>query len=298
MLFQVVANMEEDDIGQDLLDAVENYKDKMRHDFRDAVVAKLLESPKLTTSDIDAALAEEMDVLLAIDVDEFVYNEEKNVLTMLLEDPRLSNEAINHAFLEACKMVGLEPVKMPILTQLLADKRVLPGTENNEALIHAATHGHVHIVEVLLTRINKVVQDDQNNPKYVWLAARNNEALVAASRNGWKEVVELLLTKKRVDVSIPNFMALREAIRENHWEIALLLYSRVPEEAKKWAEMNFGAVLEKHMKKPPPSKRQKECANCGIPENLSMCARCNTEVYCSKACQVQHWHSTHKSKCI
>jgi len=42
---------------------------------------------------------------------------------------------------------------------------------------------------------------------------------------------------------------------------------------------------------------QPECANCSAEGTLSFCGRCNLVMYCSKACQRQHWTSLHKAAC-
>ncbi|KAF9359076.1 hypothetical protein BGX34_008558 [Mortierella sp. NVP85] len=53
------------------------------------------------------------------------------------------------------------------------------------------------------------------------------------------------------------------------------------------------------------------CANCGRPDNVAnetrspdakpkpllKCAKCNKVAYCSRACQFEHWNSTHKNTC-
>ena len=39
------------------------------------------------------------------------------------------------------------------------------------------------------------------------------------------------------------------------------------------------------------------CANCGKPEAANRCGRCQSIVYCSRACQASHWKSGHKKMC-
>merc|ERR1712185_762623 len=47
--------------------------------------------------------------------------------------------------------------------------------------------------------------------------------------------------------------------------------------------------------------RAGSCGNCGsIPEEevaFNHCSRCKVVVYCSRACQVQHWKNGHKDTC-
>lgn len=38
------------------------------------------------------------------------------------------------------------------------------------------------------------------------------------------------------------------------------------------------------------------CSNCGQ-EAIKRCKRCRNALYCSKKCQVSHWHSEHKNEC-
>uniref|UniRef100_A0A8D0CNV1 MYND-type domain-containing protein n=1 Tax=Sander lucioperca TaxID=283035 RepID=A0A8D0CNV1_SANLU len=47
------------------------------------------------------------------------------------------------------------------------------------------------------------------------------------------------------------------------------------------------------------SKKSQSCANCtreDLFENLKKCSSCKETLYCSKACQKQHW-TKHKEKC-
>lgn len=47
------------------------------------------------------------------------------------------------------------------------------------------------------------------------------------------------------------------------------------------------------------SKKSQKCANCGnvgSPKKLKQCSSCKETLYCSRACQKQHW-TEHKGKC-
>ena len=49
----------------------------------------------------------------------------------------------------------------------------------------------------------------------------------------------------------------------------------------------------------PKKNTSRECANClsaDLP--LTLCARCRLTHYCGKPCQVQHWKSGHKERCV
>lgn len=58
------------------------------------------------------------------------------------------------------------------------------------------------------------------------------------------------------------------------------------------------------MKKVAADNKKEECANCAAPEGLQgavlkRCSKCQLVVYCSQACQIQHWRDGgHKRFCL
>ena len=78
-----------------------------------------------------------------------------------------------------------------IVRLLLADPRINPAENNNEAIRGASTSGHVDVVRLLLAN-PRVNPTDDNNYSIHW-----------ASRHEYIGVVRLLLTDERVIESLP-----------------------------------------------------------------------------------------------
>ncbi len=73
---------------------------------------------------------------------------------------------------------------------LLADPRVNPSAEDNDAIKSASTNGHAEVVKLLL-------DDGRANP-----SANNNYAIIIASRYNHPEVVKLLLEDERGETKV------------------------------------------------------------------------------------------------
>src|SRR2546426_6337866 len=74
-----------------------------------------------------------------------------------------------------------------VMKLLLADSRVDPAADNNDAIRSAAANGHIDVVKLLLA-------DKRANP-----VAVGNAAIKHVARNGHTDVVKLLLAHPRVD---------------------------------------------------------------------------------------------------
>ena len=94
---------------------------------------------------------------------------------------------------------------------LLADQRVDPSDNDNEAIIWASSGGHLDIVKLLLA-------DQRVDPSH-----NDNEAIRKASANDHLEIVKLLLADSRVDPSDYNNDAIRRSSRNGHLDVAMLL---------------------------------------------------------------------------
>jgi hypothetical protein len=94
---------------------------------------------------------------------------------------------------------------------LLADPRVDPAAENNDAFRNASRKGHASVVMLLLT-------DPRVDP-----AAENNYTIRYASFNGHVSVVKLLLADSRVDSTAENNYAIRLASFCGHASVVKLL---------------------------------------------------------------------------
>ena len=62
---------------------------------------------------------------------------------------------------------------------------------------------------------------------------------------------------------------------------------------------NMASTLQ-NMIDPSPQTRQRECIQCHVAGNkLFQCSRCKGVLYCSRACQLQHWKAGgHKNVCV
>jgi hypothetical protein len=104
-----------------------------------------------------------------------------------------------------------------VVRALLADPRVDPAADNNEAIRMAAWRGHAEVVRALLA-------DPRVDP-----GVNDNDALRTASLYGFAEVVRALLADPRVDPVAKNNKAIRVASFYGRTEVvrALLADPRV-----------------------------------------------------------------------
>ncbi len=121
------------------------------------------------------------------------------VVRLLLTELRINPVM---TFLETCEEGQIESVRI-----LLADPRVDPAVNHNQAIIKASSNGHVEIVRLLMA-------DPRVNP-----ADGNSEAIYWATINGYPEVVRLLLKDQRINP----VNAFRAANKEGQIVIAGLL---------------------------------------------------------------------------
>ena len=94
----------------------------------------------------------------------------------------LKTDDLDKLFTDSAKNGHTDVVKI-----LLADPRVNPAAQNNDAIRLASQYGHTDIVKILLS-------DPRVNPN-----ADNNYAIGLASENGHTDVVKILLSDPRVN---------------------------------------------------------------------------------------------------
>eukprot|EP01117_Protostelium_nocturnum_P015201 TRINITY_DN5863_c0_g1_i1.p1 TRINITY_DN5863_c0_g1~~TRINITY_DN5863_c0_g1_i1.p1 ORF type:complete len:363 (+),score=66.34 TRINITY_DN5863_c0_g1_i1:68-1156(+) len=132
-----------------------------------------------------------------------------NIVRTLLSDPRidpilLRDNALPNSIYRQDSCIDFETVSL-----LLHDPRVSWASQDNAAIIKAASSGCPQLVATLL-----------GNPE-VDPGAQNNEALIEACSVGDVEIITMLLERKEVSVSE---RALRKACRHGHLSaISLLL---------------------------------------------------------------------------
>jgi hypothetical protein len=124
----------------------------------------------------------------------------------LLGDPELDG-GLPGAILAAASRNG----RTAIVQLLLADSRVDPSVDEDDAIKLASARGHDSVVKLLLA-------DPRVDP-----AADSSEAIRNASFNGHASVVELLLADPRVDPAADSNMAMRYAIFKDHSSVVKLL---------------------------------------------------------------------------
>ena len=119
-----------------------------------------------------------------------------------------------------------------------------PAVQNNAAIILASEHGHLNIVQYLVTLpgANPAAQDNGaivgaakhghlNVVQYLVTlpgvdpGARNNLAIILAAEHGHLNVVQYLVTLPGVDAAAPNNNAIILALGGGYWDIVRFLAS-------------------------------------------------------------------------
>uniref|UniRef100_A0A6C0CL55 Ankyrin repeat protein n=1 Tax=viral metagenome TaxID=1070528 RepID=A0A6C0CL55_9ZZZZ len=143
------------------------------------------------------------------DLEDAVENNDVDLLTQVLADPRVDPSADNNYTIRLASDSG----HTEIVERLLADPRVDPSALNNEAIRLASENGYTEIVEILLA-----------DPR-VDVFADNNWGIKFASKKGHTEIVQILLADPRVDPSADNNLPIRFASKNGHTEIVKMLLS-------------------------------------------------------------------------
>jgi hypothetical protein len=144
---------------------------------------------------------------------------------------------MQEAFYDACTENNAETVRA-----LLAEPRVNPATQDNQAIRCTAFFGHAEVVRALLAdhRVNPAARDNEAirwaaffdraevvrvllaDPR-VNPAAQINEAIRRAANSGHAEVVRVLLADPRVNPAAQINEAIRKAAQYGHAEVVRLL---------------------------------------------------------------------------
>jgi Ankyrin repeats (3 copies) len=130
-----------------------------------------------------------------------------DVVRMLLADPRVDPSANNQNALRWASYDG----HTEIVRLLLADHRVDPTADDQYAIQWASEKGYTEIVRMLLA-------DPRVDP-----SANDQQAIRWASRMGHTEIVRTLLADPRVDPTADDQYAIRVATEKGHTEIVRML---------------------------------------------------------------------------
>jgi ankyrin repeat protein len=122
-------------------------------------------------------------------------NGHAEVVRAALADPRVNPTAQNNEAIRWAALFG----HAEVVRALLADPRVNPTAQNNEAIRWAAGNGHAVVVRLFLA-------DPRVNP-----TAQDNFAIIGAALRGHAEVVRLLLPDPRVNPAADDNKAIKNA---------------------------------------------------------------------------------------
>ncbi len=128
-----------------------------------------------------------------------------SVVNLLLKDHRVNPITVNPIAIASANG------STNVIKILLADTRLDPSDDDNEAIELASQYGHTEVMELLLN-------DNRVDP-----SANHNFAIQIASRYGYVDIVKVLLNDMRVDPSDDDNKAFLNAHEIGHEDIMDLL---------------------------------------------------------------------------
>jgi hypothetical protein len=141
---------------------------------------------------------------------------------------------------------SIEKNDLPKIKSLLNDPDINPSFDNNWAILHAAKHGYINIIELLLNNENFNFSDDNLKWAISFPATKGDiqtlkaiiniekfditeyliYGVISAAENGHADVVELLISDKRMHPLQSYLRALTQAYKIKHHNVVELLWKK------------------------------------------------------------------------